>query len=140
MWYLFQEKFLGRLTDTRPWPLNEDWRSLVNLESLYGTWVALPSVNFDITCENYIISNYRNEVSVQMHIHPPIKITTKTMTATTTATTRQSNAKDSRHCLKLTNPSFLHQSGQRFRTVLSIPHKNNVPGLTVPRVRRLLFI
>lgn len=40
---------LTRLTDTRSWPLNEDWRILVNLESLYGTCEALTSVSFDIT-------------------------------------------------------------------------------------------
>jgi hypothetical protein len=37
------------LTETRPWPLSDDWSSRVNLESRYGTCVTFPSVNFDIT-------------------------------------------------------------------------------------------
>jgi uncharacterized membrane protein YccF (DUF307 family) len=44
------------LTDTRPWPLREDWSTLVNLESLYGMWLALASVNFEITCATKIIT------------------------------------------------------------------------------------
>lgn len=54
-----------KLTETRPWPLNEDWSSLVNLESLYGICVDLPSVNFDMTC----IYHRQKEIR-QTHTNP----------------------------------------------------------------------
>ena len=56
---------LTRLTDTRSWPLNEDGRILVNLESLYGTCEAFTSVSFDIT---YNITTELSELSQQENV------------------------------------------------------------------------
>ena len=55
-WEILSVSDILKRTETLPWPLNEDWRSLVNFESLYGTCEAFPSPNFEITCIQHSIN------------------------------------------------------------------------------------
>ena len=70
------KKRAKNLTDIRPWPLREDCKSLVSLESRYGIWDAFPSLNFAITCQSIIhdqIELILKAVIIWKHIFPPLE-------------------------------------------------------------------